>query len=119
MTSALIRFSARRERGRKVVEVKLPRRILTALRSMNPESVRFSFGVNEQFEIDASELHDALVETHKRKRQEAAVVEAREKRRREAAELAVRAQKKAEAAKAEKKKAKAAEAKKKLEKDQD
>ena len=68
MTSALIRISQRRERGRKVIEIKLPRRILTALRSMNPESVRFSFGVDEEFEIDAGELHDALVETHKKRR---------------------------------------------------
>jgi hypothetical protein len=68
VTSALIRISQRREHGRKVVEVRLPRRILTALRSMNPESVRFSFGVNEEFELDAGELHDALVETHKKRR---------------------------------------------------
>ena len=68
MTSAMIRLSQRREHGRKVVEVKLPRRILTALRSINPESVRFDFGVNEKFELDASELHDAIVETYEKRR---------------------------------------------------
>ncbi len=68
MTSAVIRLSQRREHGRKVVEVALPRRILTALRSMNPESVRFTFGVNEKFEVDAGELQEAIVETYKKRR---------------------------------------------------
>lgn len=64
----MIRLSQLREHGRKIVEVKLPRRILTALRSMNPESVRFTFGVNENFELDAGELHDAITETYKKRR---------------------------------------------------
>lgn len=68
MTSAVIRLSQKREHGRKVVEVTLPRRVLTALRSMNPESVRFTFGVNEKFEVDAGELHGAIVETYKKRR---------------------------------------------------
>lgn len=68
MTTAMIKLGLRREHGRKVVEVKLPRRLLTALRSMDPESVRFTFGVRESFELDAGELHDALIETHKKRK---------------------------------------------------
>lgn len=68
MTSVVIRLKQKREGGRKVVEIQLPRRLLTALRSMNPESVRFNFGMNEQFEVDSSELHGAIAETYKKRR---------------------------------------------------
>lgn len=68
MTTAMIKLGLRRERGRKIVEVRLPRRVLTALRSMDPESVRFTFGTNESFELGAGELHDALTETYKKRR---------------------------------------------------
>ena len=70
MTSALIKISNRHEDGEKVVEITLPRRILTALRSMNPSSVRFNFGVKEQFEIDSAELKSAILETYKKKKRQ-------------------------------------------------
>lgn len=73
MTSAMIKLRLRRERGKKIVEVDLPRRLLTALRSMNPESVRFTFGVNESFEIGSGELHDALTETYEKRRRKGEV----------------------------------------------
>ena len=76
----MIRLRQRRERGRKVVEVVLPRRVLTALRSMNPEAVRFNFGVKEQFEIDAKELQGAIVETYKRKARDISILEQRAKK---------------------------------------
>ena len=95
MTSAMIRLRQRREHGQKVVEVELPRRILTALRSMNPAAVRFKFGIKEQFEISARDLQEAIVETYKKKAQELSLLEKQEKdkRMREAALAAARKRK--------------------------
>lgn len=67
-THALVRVRKLRERGKKIVEFSLPDRILRLLKQTDPASVRFRFGINESFEVGASELKEAVVETHKRKR---------------------------------------------------
>lgn len=67
MTSAVIRLTQVVEGGKKIVEISVPRRILTALRSMNPEAVRFNFAVNEQFEVGARQLQEAVAETYRMK----------------------------------------------------
>ena len=68
MTSAVIRLNQVVEGGKKVVEITVPRRILTALRSMDPAAVRFNFAVNEQFEVGARQLQEAIAETYRLKR---------------------------------------------------
>jgi hypothetical protein len=73
MTSAVVRLTQNRENGRKVVEISVPRRILTALRSMNPEAVRFNFGMNEEFVLGARQLQEAIAETYKERRRKGEV----------------------------------------------
>lgn len=73
MTSAVVRLVQKRENGKKVVEIAVPRRILTALRSMNPESVRFNFGMNEGFVVGARQLQEAIADTYKERRKKGEV----------------------------------------------
>ena len=73
MITAMIKLELRREGGKKVVEVKLPRRLLTAIRSMNPEAVKMTFGVNESFVLGAGELSDALKESYEKRRKKGVV----------------------------------------------
>lgn len=68
MTSAVVRLTQRVEHGRKVVEISVPRRILLALRAMNPEAVKLNFAVNESFEIGARQLQEAVAATYKERR---------------------------------------------------
>ena len=69
MTSAMIRMMMRRENGKKIIEMKLPRRVLTAIKTRKPSAIRFVFdGVKETFEIDASAAQKALVETYQKKK---------------------------------------------------
>lgn len=68
MTSAVVRLTQRVENGKKIVEISVPRRILLALRAMNPEAVRFNFAVNESFEVGARQLQEAIAETYKERR---------------------------------------------------
>lgn len=70
MTSAVVRLTQRVEGGKKIVEISVPRRILTALRAMNPESVRFAFDVSESFEVGARQLQEAIAETYRLRRRE-------------------------------------------------
>jgi len=67
VTSATLRMKRITEHGRKVVEVQLPERVLRHLKLANPDTVRFRFGLKDIIEIDAGELKEAIVETHKRK----------------------------------------------------
>ncbi len=68
MTSAMIQVREIRDRGRKVVEIVIPRRIFTALRAMRPDSVKLKFSNTEAFEIGASELGRAIKETYSKKK---------------------------------------------------
>lgn len=73
MSHALTRFRKLRERGKKIVEVQMPERVLRLLKQADPDTVRITFGGSNKFEIGAGELKEAIVETHRRNRRRGAV----------------------------------------------
>ena len=67
VTSAMVRMRRLNEDGKKVVELELPRRVLTALRAVKADSLRVRFGGGEAFQVDAGPLGRAIQETYREK----------------------------------------------------